>query len=1255
MFSSLNQTGMMSAPLVAQDLLSTAGNTVERMLAADSTFPSLLEATKVSQHCLHTASGLSDIDSYVSFDSFLHGVNAKHIVSIGQVPLPREISQHIRASHYHSKQGLFPEIHRAWMTIDSDLYLWSYDQGIDTAYFDRLTETITGVALVKPRQGVFQPYVRRLLVVVTCLEVVILGVTFSAGPAGSELLNLIPDSVFQLPLDNVCVTTTVGTNDGRIFQGGDEGSLFEIVYKGNDGWFGKSCKRINHSHGLLSLLVPSFVNFSEKDSITQIAVDDSRGLLYALTSKGTIRAYLLGAEPGNASLLSSLSESTLVQQAVSIVRTLDGSVFKPVVSLQALEVTDSSHFHVVGVTSSGVRLYLTTLVPASLVAASAGGQWLGSGRPQGLYLVHVRMPPGYTAGATQASPQHVCRALCRRGTSLMVQQRAEQASVIACLSRDLLPSASHLAETEARLQLDDSVDEIVELPLSIPGASREPLVVTQHMELQTKYAVLSKQGVTLLAKQRPSDVLKSILLGSGPESPATRGFFAFLGEEQACATALVLACFDPNSSVVEAATRAYLLMGAERRQAPVSAPATPLIFNPSNVSTPLRAPTQAPVSNMGISARHEGLYILVSRILRPLWSMATCKQVQTDNKRLVLTSNCDSELVAAVCTYLEAVAAFLRRNLHLMVRNNQNETFADNEEKKSLEALKQLVFQTLEVLGLWRIVCEHQLHVLAPQLSADLQTQLTKTTFKELLMCGQDVCGGLLVGLIGLYLGDNASIDAISAKLRTTCPSLFRSEDAASAKAKQLLQQAQQEEDPSTKNGLLVTSLRLLQEAAPHVDLSAVCQQLLALKSFDGIVRVCTACAKAVDPYDFGLKHYTNELPAEETVGAECLRRRMETYSEAVNALDKLYSQSEGHINGRILLQSCLRQSDPLLREAVYEWLLCKGLIQTELLQRNDPAPEGLEVFLQRLQIKSRAEGSDERKVSELLWALYEKTGRHAMAASVLHKAAVTPEPLVPLSERIYCLSRALLSLRSSGAGYNQSTGLFSKELEDQLDVAKLQLKVLEEVQKMDHNLSPALLERLNKTLLSITDLFQLYAVPLQLWESQLAILQCSNHEDANLVNDIWHQLICSTRPLEALISRVESVGKLLQGHLFPLELLAKELEAVACQEGAPAGTVAKSLVKVAGLESVMSSYERLLRQPEWAWGPAGDEHYIMRSAAELLGEAANMPAIQRRKEVVVLAIDVATSCLSQLYTKTCVEELIGQFRRVQSIFKTMQ
>jgi nuclear pore complex protein Nup155 len=94
-------------------------------------------------------------------------------------------------------------------------------QTADTAYYDRLTETIVGVALVRPRKGVFQSFVRHLLVLCTAVEVVVLGVTYQQGPPhGNELITLLPEPVYQLPSDGIVINTTIGTPCGRIFQVG---------------------------------------------------------------------------------------------------------------------------------------------------------------------------------------------------------------------------------------------------------------------------------------------------------------------------------------------------------------------------------------------------------------------------------------------------------------------------------------------------------------------------------------------------------------------------------------------------------------------------------------------------------------------------------------------------------------------------------------------------------------------------------------------------------------------------------------------------------------------------------------------------------------------------------------------------------------------------------------------------------------------------------------------------------------------------
>lgn len=135
----------------------------------------------------------------------------------------------------HCMMGLFSEINRAWLTIDSDIYIWAYEDSSDVAYFDGLTETIVSVGLIQPKAGVFQNYIRYLLVIATSVDIVILGVLFTAGSGGPlQEIQLIPDPVFSIPTDGCTITSINGTKSGRILLGAKDGSLFEISYQVNN-------------------------------------------------------------------------------------------------------------------------------------------------------------------------------------------------------------------------------------------------------------------------------------------------------------------------------------------------------------------------------------------------------------------------------------------------------------------------------------------------------------------------------------------------------------------------------------------------------------------------------------------------------------------------------------------------------------------------------------------------------------------------------------------------------------------------------------------------------------------------------------------------------------------------------------------------------------------------------------------------------------------------------------------------------------
>jgi nuclear pore complex protein Nup155 len=95
-----------------------------------------------------------------------------------------------------------------------------------------------------------------------------------------------------------------------------------FCYQAAGSWFGKRCKKVNHSTRALSFLMPSFLNlaFGDEDPIVQISIDDSRNILFTLTEKGCIEVFDLGEGGISTSKVISMTQATIVQYAVHIVK-----------------------------------------------------------------------------------------------------------------------------------------------------------------------------------------------------------------------------------------------------------------------------------------------------------------------------------------------------------------------------------------------------------------------------------------------------------------------------------------------------------------------------------------------------------------------------------------------------------------------------------------------------------------------------------------------------------------------------------------------------------------------------------------------------------------------------------------------------------------------------------------------------------------------------------------------------------------------
>lgn len=123
---------------------------------------------------------------------------------------------------------------------------------------------------------------------------------------------------------------------------------------------------------------------------------------------------------------------------------------------------------------------------------------------------------------------------------------------------------------------------------------------------------------------------------------------------------------------------------------------------------------------------------------------------------------------------------------------------------------------SLQVLGLWRVVLDHQFHAVANLLSLDEQNMLRGMYFRDLIISasGKELSSRLVQSVIEQYLADNASTDAISNRMRTVCPALYHSEDAISSKAHEILISAKAQTNPRERDKMLQEAVKMSKDIA---------------------------------------------------------------------------------------------------------------------------------------------------------------------------------------------------------------------------------------------------------------------------------------------------------------------------------------------------------------------------------------------------------------------------------------------------------
>jgi len=469
---------------------------------------------------------------------------------------------------------------------------------------------------------------------------------------------------------------------------------------------------------------------------------------------------------------------------------------------------------------------------------------------------------------------------------------------------------------------------------------------------------------------------------------------------------------------------------------------------------------------------------------------------------------------------------------------------------------------------------------------------------------------------------------------------------------------------------------------AARLQLPTLVSHLTTCQAYDRVVEVCLAAADKRDPTNLALHWHNNGENPDDSAGVAAWSARAAAYQEVTGMLATLMAASSQAsstspsvplvpgppppTSAQVLpptqakdwaeqvIELVLSSTDQLLHVATYQWLIDQKLTD-RLLAIKSPY---IEDFLKA----GTAHNPETTVMFDLLWKYYEKNSQYVAAAKILNKLADRHSTELSLAGRVSYLSRAIMCVKSS-----EGAGDLLHHLEEKMEVARVQLAVLEAVSSRPELANSDHVSRLNSDLVDITALYQDWAEPYHLWECKLAILQCAGHPDPMLVTNIWSNIIdqqmastqssSSQTRLAALGQKLESLGRLYanSGRYFPLEMLVRQLEIISCKEGGDPSWLTTTLQNVGvSIARLLDVYNRLYTARDSIWLTSGDELHLLKVLSSLLSVFASSPAlvpIQERRQFTVVCQDAVSTYLGELYQRQTAETvgMVSTFRDIQA------
>ncbi|KAL2061523.1 hypothetical protein VTL71DRAFT_6900 [Oculimacula yallundae] len=1199
-----------SGPPVRQPLFSQGGrppaagpnpnnpnaNVQSRQIPPPTAITPISRAARTISDVLQREAQFPEIDSYIrqgissDYDIPHHTAEAawSPFQRTKMYDIPDRILDQYNRAEVQTMMGLFAELNHAWVTIDNALYLWDYtDPNPEVIGYEEQQYGITAVKLVKPKPGVFLADITHLLVVATTSEMILLGVaskmTAQAGNSKLDNTGVRTVSLYQTKMS----VSTRGINvqviegsaaTGRIFFSGKLNEVYEFTYQQQEQWFAGNTGKINHTNPGYMAILPW--GTKSQEHVVQMVVDDTRGLLYTLSSESTIRIFHMD---GPVTLTQAIEKrrqeclrdiSHMVSQSGLITNSMK------IVSISPISQKEGSKLHLMATTQTGCRLFIS--------ATRGYGYTNTQNAPQSLLVAYIKFPPRLDArsansqGYSEQAPETSSLALSytTRGIRLppglffcfVSKHDANDVESLFLSAPDtgrislqarMSNEAGKYYEQACWLNLQSHMEDVglVTPPFA---AGNQPVgfgneLAVQFDQAPQEVAILTNTGIHIIRRRRLVDVFAAAIRSQSADEGLEQEIKKFIrnyGRAETTATALAVACGQGND-ITPGDSRISRLSNPETlelaRKCFVEFGGRPSL-NENMVS---EGPSQA-IDNVRPSSRHEGLALYMSRLVRSVWKasvitqeLPTIKGAPAIIKPTILSAKLLSiqEDLTKLATFLETNKSFIEglagpEGLQRVA--SQQEEIALQGEHQALHSLQKLNLSIIEGISFVEMLFDERVDEIWSQLEAPVQQRLRDLTFESLFASdeGKDLARTLVKAIVTRNIANGSNVDTVAEALRRRCGSFCSADDVIIFKAQENLKKSAgvgANSDMGRK--LLNESLKLFQQVAGALsfhNLRDAAEQFANLQFYAGAISLALLVAKESDRGNRALS-WVNENRPEGDARESLYAFRKECYDlvhSILQIVDNDTNSQPDMIDGRLTLAATKRNEahnvvnesdDELFQFDLYDWYLAQGW-ENMLLAVDSP-------FV--VQYLDKSSHMDPQR-ADLLWRFHVHHENFYDAAKVQFSLAQSHFE-IPLAKRIEYLSRAKANASAHTIGIGRAARTVTLyEVTELLDVANIQQELLYYVKaetRGDAATKAKLAEELDGPILDITQLYNSYADAANYYDICLEIYQVANHRNDADIRATWQSLIdqvhdlasepdSTQAPYEAVITKIRDMAQ---------------------------------------------------------------------------------------------------------------------------------